>query len=89
MSIFKEMHPYDGFGSPQQFAELQRMLSEAIAKGYVEEIPVMIVRKVPYIENWYREKETGEIYVLSPFNPPACGAWHRIEINDIGSKVIQ
>jgi hypothetical protein len=24
MSIFEEMHPYDRFGSPQQFAELQR-----------------------------------------------------------------
>src|SRR5260370_37341386 len=23
MSIFKEMHPYDGFGSPQQFAEVR------------------------------------------------------------------
>lgn len=30
MSIFEEMHSYDRFGSPQQFAELQRKLSEAL-----------------------------------------------------------
>lgn len=82
MSIFEEMHPYDGFGSPQQFAELQRKLSEAIIKGYVEEVPVTTIRMVLYVENWYREKETGEIYTLSPFNPPALGAWHRIEPDD-------
>jgi hypothetical protein len=85
VSILNEMHRRDGFDSARQFSELRRMLAEAMARGLVQEVPVTIIRKVPYVENWYRDNETGEIYALSPFNPPARGAWHRIDV-DIKSK---
>jgi hypothetical protein len=41
MSIFQEMWPQRTFATMREHTELQRMLSEAIARGYVEEIPVL------------------------------------------------
>jgi len=82
MSIFHEMHQRDCFFSWWQFTGVQRMLREAIERGFVEEIPVSIVRPLPSSETWYREKATGEIYSLSEPNPPAQGSWVRIDIDD-------
>ena len=41
MGIFKDMHEQRMFDSDWEYTELRRMLSEAISKGYVEQIPVM------------------------------------------------
>jgi hypothetical protein len=75
MSILREMHDKSFFDTPREFSELQRMISEAIERGYVEEVPVMIVRAYPWTEHWYKAKETGEIYSLMPpeFPAKACG----------------
>jgi hypothetical protein len=67
------MHQRRSFASWSEFDELQRMLREAIERGFVEEIPVSIIQRIPWHETWYREKATGEIYSLSEPNPPACG----------------
>jgi hypothetical protein len=83
MSIFEEMYPYRQFGSWRDFEELKRMLGEAIARGFVEEVPVMKTREVPIAENWYRDKETGDIYSHIPPEPPARGAWERIDIEEL------
>jgi hypothetical protein len=45
MSIFKDMHEGRRFGSWGDFHEVERVLSEAISRGFVEEVPVMIKRK--------------------------------------------
>jgi hypothetical protein len=83
MSIFKEMHAQWQFDSQRDFAELQRMLEEAINRGHVEEVPVMVTREVRITENWYRDKETGEIYSLVPPDPPARGSWQRIDPEEL------
>lgn len=84
MSIFREMHMFRQFDSWRDFYELKRMLGEAIERGYVEEVPMRRVRKVRRTENWYRDKETGEIYSLIPPEPPARGAWEPVDIEDFG-----
>jgi len=79
MSIFDEMYPYGQFDSWRDFDEVKRMLGEAISHGFVEEVPVMKKREVPRTENWYRDKETGDIYSLIPPEPPARGGWERVD----------
>ena len=83
MSIFEEMYPYRQFNSLRDFTELKRMLAEAMSRGYVEEVPVMIATEVPTTENWYRDKESGEIYSLMPPESPDRGSWERVEIEDL------
>jgi hypothetical protein len=41
------------------YGELRRMLSEAISRGYVEQIPVMKPHRFAPAREWYRDKETG------------------------------
>lgn len=42
------------------------MLSEALARGYVEQVPVMKPHPYAPRRTWYRDKETGQIYSLDP-----------------------
>jgi hypothetical protein len=61
MSVFEEMHPRYSFEPLRDYDKLKRMLSRAIERGFVEEVPVMITRPVPSrAERGYRDKETGE-----------------------------
>ena len=64
MGIFKEMHEQRTFESDWEYRELRRMLSEAISRGYVEQIPVMKPHRWAPRREWYRDKETDEIYSL-------------------------
>jgi hypothetical protein len=41
MGIFKEMYEQRVFTSDWEYKELRRKLSEAISRGYVEQVPVM------------------------------------------------
>lgn len=66
-----------------EFHELQRMLSEVIARGYVEEVPVMATGGIPGPDAWYRDKETGEIYSLSAPEPPSNGNWEKVETDEL------
>jgi hypothetical protein len=82
MSIFEEMYPFRQFNSWRDFDELKRMLAQAIERGFVE-VPVMIRKEVPRTENWYRDKESGDIYALIPPEPPARGSWEKVDIEDL------
>jgi len=83
MSIFKEMYPNWQFDSLRAFAELQRKLSEAIGRGFVEEVPVMKRHPMLSTENWYRAKETGEVFCLVPPDFPARGSWLKVDLEDL------
>lgn len=83
MSIFQEMYEPRTFFSPSDYQEVVRMLSQAIERGWVEEIPVAIRRPVPWDEKWFREKETGEVYLLEAPNPPATGTWRPVEPDEL------
>jgi hypothetical protein len=84
MSIFEEMYGNRQFQSWRDFHEVERMLAEAISRGFVEEISVMRDFKTyPVHEKWYRDKETDEIYSLVEPDPPARGSWVRVDREDL------
>jgi hypothetical protein len=58
------MHEGRTIPSPRDFHELQRMLAEAITRGYVEQVPVIKPNRYVPNETWYRDKETGRVAYL-------------------------
>jgi hypothetical protein len=82
-SIFEEMYSFRRFNSWRDFEEVKRMLGEAISRGFVEEVPVMKTSEIPQTENWYRDKETGDIYSLVPPEAPSAGRWARVDIDEV------
>lgn len=83
MSIFREMHEARVFESPRDYAELRRMLNEAIERGYVERIPAIRLNRFALHREWYREKETGEIYALVAPVDGRNGSWARVDPEDL------
>jgi hypothetical protein len=84
MGIFKEMHEQRTFESDWEYRELRRMLSEAISRGYVEQIPVMKrLNRFSLKREWYRDKETGEIYSLLGPDGKIRGSWDRVEPEEL------
>jgi hypothetical protein len=83
MSIFQDMYEPRTFLSRTDYLEVLRMLSQAIERGWVEEIPVSIKRPVAWNERWFREKETGEVYLLEIPDPPSTGTWRAVEPREL------
>jgi hypothetical protein len=83
MGIFSDMYQMRCFNSDWEYRELKRMLSEAISRGYVEPIPVMDPHPYCRTEEWYREKETGEIYSLVPPEEKSRGRWTKVEREEL------
>jgi hypothetical protein len=82
MNVFREMFDNDKFESLRDFTELQRMLRQAIERGYVEEVPVTLKREVSQVEHWYRDNETGDIYSLIPPESAARGWWGPVNLDE-------
>ena len=85
MSIFDEMHDKNHFDSIREFDQLRRMLSEAIERGYVEEVPVFLTgrNRIPGPSHWYRDRESGEIYSLSAPEAPSTGSWEKVGMEEL------
>ena len=82
MSIFTEIHELRTIASPEDCRELQRKLAVAISRGWVEQIPVMKPHSMAPNVTWYRDKETGQIYSLHPFDDRP-GLWMEVDLNDL------
>jgi len=74
MSIFQEMYDQKHFSSPYEYEDLLRMLSEAIERGFVEEIPNRWKGPGRFVK-WFRENGTGVVYALEEPNAPSRGTW--------------
>jgi hypothetical protein len=85
MGIFQEM--WDGRTlSHWEYQEIRRMLSEAIASGYVEKIQVLSHKHIwSKNEEWYRDMQTGEIYTLTAPWERGGGHWARVDLEDLSS----
>jgi hypothetical protein len=84
MGIFKEMYEQRHFNSDWEYTELRRKVSEAISRGYVEQIPVMEKpRRFSLKKEWFRDKETGEIYYLIGPDGKSRGGWDRVDAQDL------
>jgi len=78
MGIFKEIHELRVVDSPAASRELRRKLEIAISRGWVEQISVMKSHPMSPNETWYRDKETGQIYSLNPFDERP-GLWREVD----------
>ncbi len=81
MSIFQEMFDQKWISSPYEYRELLRMLSEAIERGFVEEIPNTWKGPGRFVR-WFREKTTGVVYALEEPNDHG-GSWRELEPEDL------
>jgi hypothetical protein len=81
--LFKEMYEQRVFNSDWEYTELRRKLSEAISREYVEQIPVMKPHRWAPKREWYRDKETGEIYSLDAPDGKSRGWWDKVDPQDI------
>jgi hypothetical protein len=77
------MHEGRHFESLRDYGELKRMLSEAICRGWVESVPVVKPILSSRSEEWYRDKESGEIYCLVAPGEKSWGWWMRIDAQDL------
>lgn len=83
MSIFREMHEGRHFESLRDYQELKRMLSEAVSRGWVEQVAVMRPIISSRNEEWFRDRETGEMYCLVAPGEKSWGWWTRIDNEDL------
>ena len=83
MGISKEMYEQRVFNSDWEYKEIRRKLSEAISRGYVGQVPVMKPRRFAPDREWYRDKETGEIYSLDAPEEKIRGWWDRVDPQDL------
>lgn len=64
------------------FRELERMLSEAMDRGFVREIPVTYRHPEQHYydppERWFIETQSGTIYSLSSPGERSCGVWQPV-----------
>jgi hypothetical protein len=82
MGVFKEMHEGRHFETAREYTELRRILSRAISNGYVEQVSVTKPIVSSRGEEWYRDKETNEIYCLVAPGEQSRGWWARIDPGD-------
>ncbi len=82
MGIFKEIYDGRQFTAAHEYHQLRRMLSEAIERGFVEEVPRKWI-SWSQEEIWYRDRETGEIYALTGPSERSFGRWNRVDSQDL------
>jgi len=84
MSIFHEMYEGSSFPVDWQYLEVKRMLSEAMSRGFVRQIPALRPDGVIAggLEEWYQDNETGEIFGLVAPEERMRGRWSKIDLAD-------
>jgi len=81
MGVLKEICGTRQFASDAEYGELQHTLSEAIADGSVERVPVRKRNRYFPGEQWFRDKETGEIYSLIRPAERMRGRWAKVDLD--------
>ena len=81
MGVLKEICGTRQLSSDAEYGELQHTLSEAIADGSVERIPVRKRNRYFPGEQWFRNKETGEIYSLIQPTERIRGRWAKVDLD--------
>ena len=62
MGVFKEICELRELSGRALVLYVKQTLIQAISSGWVEQVPVMKPNRFHPDEEWYRDKETGEIY---------------------------
>ena len=82
MGIFKEICETRTVGGRLHYFGVKQRLQEAISRGWVEQVVVMKPHPLSPDEEWFRDKETGEIYRLVPPGERG-GWWDKVEPSDL------
>jgi hypothetical protein len=81
MPLFQDLHEKRQFESVRDYEEFRLRLQQAIDRGFAEEVEP--IKPNPLGEEyWFRDKESGEIFSLTPPDFPARGKWCQIDILD-------
>lgn len=81
MGILREIYGSSQFSSDADYGELQLTLSKAIDQGVVERVPVRKHNRYFPSEQWFRDKETGEIYSLIQPEERIRGRWAKVDVD--------
>jgi hypothetical protein len=81
MGILKDIYGGGQFSSDIEYGELRQTLSEAIANGQVENVPVRKRNRYFPAEQWFRDKQTGEIYSLIQPAERIRGRWAKVDLD--------
>jgi hypothetical protein len=76
MGIFREIYELR-YVSPGGHVYIKQRLAYAIERGWVEQVPVMKPNRFSPNEEWFRDKEAGEIYRLDPGSERG-GVWDKV-----------
>ena len=89
MGIFKEICETREVSGRLAYLSVKQRVEEAISRGWVERVPVMKPSRFSPDQEWFRDKETGEIYRLVPLDERG-GWWDKVDASDLigpGEKV--
>lgn len=79
MGVFSKMWPAGRFPSEAEYNDLWESLSQAMAEGQIEKVPVIKRNRYFPTEQWFRDKETGEIYSLIVPQERIRGRWGKVD----------
>jgi hypothetical protein len=96
MSLFREMYPLRHIESRRDLHELERMLDQAIDRGFAREIfnqPQLRLGQIAshLFERWFLDVESGEIFSLVYPGERSCGSWNAVQTDELsqGSSLAQ
>jgi len=96
MSIFREMYPIREIASRNDLHDLERMVDQAIQRGFVREISVSRKLRPGQIANhpferWLLDIESGEVFSLVYPDERSCGKWDLVQRDQLsqGSSLTQ
>jgi len=78
MGVFKEICETREVSGRLAYLSVKQRLEEAISRGWVERVPVMNPSRFSPDQEWFRDKETGEIYRLAPLDERG-GWWDKVD----------
>jgi len=76
--VLAGLHGRRQFNRPEEAEELEKTITELIAAGQVEEIPVAQPEHPRLEEHWYRDVASGDVYRYCPPEYPARGTWEKV-----------
>ncbi len=82
MGVFKEIYELRQVSGKLAYLGVKRRIEEAISRDWVERVPVMKPNRLCPDEEWFRDKETGEIYRLVPAGERG-GWWDKVDASDL------
>jgi len=96
MSLFREMYPLREIVSSHDLHELERMVDQAIHRGFVREVSVSRKTHPEQIANrsferWFVDIESAEVFSLVYPNERSCGKWDAVQADELsqGSSLTQ